>query len=309
MDRPAWSATRARTFQDCRRKYYYRYHLAPLARRPDAPPEAYEADRIKDLVGMEAWAGDLVHAIIQTVLNRWRAGRECPEAEAVGLATRLLSRQFRDSHDFWHSHPEAFPRRPTLLDLHYYGDATVTKERAAAVKETVIESVRSFVRSDLARRIRRAGAYAWLPIDRNAAAKLPGDVLILVKPDFAFRDGERLHILDWKTGKPDPFWEMVQVICYALYAAEKWHRSLDQIVPQIVHLYPEFRLSASELNDENLGVVELFIRESQEQILSLIDPDGASPERFPFTEECGRCRWCQFRGICDGASRQPGAQS
>jgi hypothetical protein len=301
----AWSATRARTFQDCRRKYYYRYHLAPLARKPDAPAEAYEAERLKDLVGLEAWAGDLVHAVIQTILNRWRAGRDCPPSEVEAFATKLLSRQFRDSHEFWHSHPDAFPRRPTLLDLHYYRDGEVSKERAAAIKETVLHSLRSFTGSDLARQIRRAGPARWLPIDRNAAAKLPGDVLILVKPDFAFRDGDRLHILDWKTGRPDPFWETVQAVCYALYAAEQWHTSLGQVVPQIVHLYPQFSISENELNAENLGRVELFIRESQEQILSLVEPGGpADPERFPFTEECGRCRWCQFRGICDGATRQ-----
>src|SRR5690349_10658050 len=116
MNTPPWSATRARTFQECRRRYYYRYHLAPRARGPDPPEEALRADRIKDLVGLEAWAGDLVHHVLQTILGRWRAGREFPEEEAVSYAARLLSRQFRDSQAFWTAPAEEFPRRPVLLD-------------------------------------------------------------------------------------------------------------------------------------------------------------------------------------------------
>jgi hypothetical protein len=81
FDTPTWSATRVRTFQECRRKYYYRYHLAPLGRLPEASPEASAAHVVKDLVGVEAWAGELVHRIIQDALNRWKAGRRFTEDE------------------------------------------------------------------------------------------------------------------------------------------------------------------------------------------------------------------------------------
>jgi hypothetical protein len=96
---PPWSATRARTFQECRRKYYYRYHLAPLGRKPDAPREAQQAHRVKDLIGVEAWAGELVHTLIQRILTAWRCGRHVTEEDVAEQAKRLLSRQFRDSHD------------------------------------------------------------------------------------------------------------------------------------------------------------------------------------------------------------------
>ncbi|MCC2672064.1 MAG: hypothetical protein K0Q72_4536 [Armatimonadetes bacterium] len=304
MGAPPWSATRARTFQDCARKYYFRYHLAPLARKPGPPPEALQADRVKDLVGLEAWAGEIVHTVIDRVLNRWRAGREVPDEEALDYARKLLSRQFRDSQEFWTAEPEAFPHRPVLLDLHFYTAAPISRDRAAALKETVLESLRSFLHSELAWRIRNGGTSRWLPIERHAAARLDDGTLILVKPDFAFRDGDLLHIVDWKTGKPDPFWEMVQVTCYALYAAQKWRQDMDSIVPQIVHLYPEFRRSNTEYSEESIRDVQQFIRDSQESILSLIDVDGLPPvDRFDFTSEPRRCKWCQFRGLCDGASR------
>lgn len=304
MTAPAWSATRVRTFRECARKYYFRYHLAPLARKPDPPPEALEVDRVKDLVGLEAWAGEVVHTIVEAVLNRWRSGREISEQEVVALATRMLSRQFRDSQGYWAESSEAYPKRPVLLDVHYYGQSPVSRERAAIIKETVLVSLCNFLDSELAWRIRNGGTSRWLPIERHAAARLEDGLLLLVKPDFAFRDGDLLHIVDWKTGKPDPFWETVQVTGYALYAHQKWRHPLDGIVPQIVHLFPEFQRSHVDYSEAGIEEVLQFIRETQAELATLSVPGELPPmHRFDFTPEHQRCRWCQFRGVCDGASR------
>ncbi|MGV3719533.1 MAG: PD-(D/E)XK nuclease family protein [Actinomycetota bacterium] len=305
MNAPPWSVTRAKTFQECARKYYFRYQLAPRSRKPNPPAEALAASKVQDLVGLEAWAGNLVHGVIETVLSRWRAGKVVSEEQILDHARKLLSRQFRDSQAYWSASAEEFPRRPVLLDMHYYDTGAISKDRAAAIKETVLRSIRSFLDSELAVRIRNAGPQSWRPIDRNAAAHLDGqDVLILVKPDFAFQDGDLLHIVDWKTGKSDPYWERIQVTCYALYAHQRWQVPLNRIVPQIAHLFPEFRLSLAEYSEEAVPEVQLTIRESQQSILSLLDPDGLPPvQRFDFTPEPRRCGWCQFRGICDGAAR------
>jgi hypothetical protein len=301
---PAWSATRVRTFQECRRKYYYRYHLAPAGRLPDASADAQLAHRVKDLVGLEAWAGELVHEVIKLVLNRWRAGYACREDEVVAQANRLLSRGFRDSREYWHAHPDQFPRRPALLDLHYYEDRQLSRDRASTLKELVAGSLQTFLRSELAERIRSAGPRNWLPIDRNAAARLEDGLLVLVKPDFAFKEGGKLHIIDWKTGKADPFWEQVQVVCYALYAAEKWSHPLRDVVPQVVHLYPELRVSDWDYEEARFEEFKTYAGETQaEMARTSQQPEAFSLEAFPVTGECGRCKWCQFRGFCAGATR------
>lgn len=298
-----WSATRARTFQECRRRFYYRYQLAPTGKRPDAAPEAREAHRVKDLIGVEAWAGQLVHDLIQDVLGRWRAGKPAPEEEVLALADRQIRRRFFDSQRYWDAHPEEYPRTPPLLDVHYFRDGQVSRDRARALRERIAASLRGFLRSDLADRIRVCGPRSWLPIDRNAGAHLPGDLLILVKPDFAFRDGEWLRILDWKTGRPDPFWESVQVICYALYAQEKWSHPLPQIDPRIVHLYPDFRMSEADFSPARVRDIQGFVRETQEEITASLQSRAPLEERFPICEDGARCRWCQFRGLCEGAAR------
>lgn len=303
-----WSASRVKMFQECRRKYYLRYHLAPLARRPGAPELATQADRIKDLIGVEAWAGNLVHDVIEVALNRWRVRKEYDEAQALKDANERMSSQLRSSFEYWNAHPDSFTRRPALLDQHYYAQSNLTREQAVGVRNRVHQCLSGFFRSTLAERIRTLPPNQIRPIDRNAAAHLEDGTLILVKPDFAYVDyDDRLHILDWKTGRSDPYWEMVQVTCYALYASQKWDFPLDRIDPQVVHLYPEFRLSHTEYSWESIEDVRYMIRESQDEILDLLDGDELPPaDRFPPADDNARCRWCQFRGICEGAQRPSG---
>lgn len=297
-----WSVTRAKSWSHCRRQFYYRYALAPRARQPDSPAEALEADRVRGLIGVDAWAGEVVHEVIRAVLNRWRAGRGMPEPEAIEYGVRLLRRQFRDSGEYWSAPVEAFPRRPTLLDLHYYREETLGRQRAGELKERVAEAVRQFLRSPLALRIGEVGPARWLPIDRNAAARLDNGILILVKPDFAYRDGDRLHIVDWKTGRPDASWEGIQLACYARYAAEKWGQPPEEVEASIVYLYPEFTRAAVECGPAAVATVEHFIAESHAEISAALAGEP-SLERFPVCEDAGRCRWCPFRGLCDGARR------
>lgn len=305
----SWSTTRARAFSDCPRKYFFQYHLAPRARLPGAPAAAGEAAKVRDLMGLHQWAGDLVHRILQGVFNRWRGGRDYGEEDADHDALLLMRRQYRDSQAFWTAHPDEFPKKPVLLDRHYYPEGDLSREQAEGLKEIVRGSLRSFLRSDLAVRIRGAGASSWLPIERYASCNLPDGTHILVKPDFAFREGERLRILDWKTGQPDPYWETIQGICYALYASEKWDAPLDRIAPDVVHLHPDFRVSPIDHADGEIARVKLIISTTQEAMASMLeragqDADGLpAAEAFPFTEEARRCRWCQYRGICDGAAR------
>lgn len=319
----SWSATRARTFQDCRRRYYYRYHLTRIARRPDAPLEALEADRVKTLVGVGAWVGELVHEVLALALGRWRGGRVFGEAEAQEHAFRLLSRQYRSSREYWDAPPEAYSSRPVLLDLHYFEEGEeLSREQAGELKEKVAISLREFFRSDLAARIRRVGPPGWLPIDRNAAFRLgdlplrelgladlpPRDLTLAVRPDFAFREGNYLHIIDWKTGKPDADREQVQLICYMLYAHSKWNFPLPGIAPGIVYLFPEFYSAPAEFDLDLLRKVLREIYASDEEITETEEiPAGEllpPVERFPCTEETRRCRWCSFRGLCEGASRK-----
>lgn len=302
-----WSVTRAKLFQECRRKYYYRYFLAPRARRPDPPPEARHADRLKDLVSLEVWTGQLVHTQLERLLHEWKRGRYPVEAVVLNRARAAMREQFRDSQQFWHGWQG--PYRPALLDRHYYGHDPLPRERAERLRQRVVTSLQEFLDSQIAARIRRTNPRDWLPVDRHASVRLEEGITVKVRPDFAFAEvgdgGRRLQIVDWKTGRGDPEWDPVQVHCYVLYAEQKWGFPAGKIDPWVIYLYPQ-------CHEESLSCDAASVAATRAEIARTCalldveadrdDPLSLPPEEwFPMTEDRGRCRWCAFREMCEGA--------
>jgi hypothetical protein len=208
-----WSASRSRLFQECARKYWYRYHLAKAGRRPGAGAEARTAHRVQSLMGVEMWLGTLVHEALEHTLDAWRHGRSYTEGEALEWALWRLRSQYRGSALYWREPEGMHERPPPLLSLHYFADeAPLTRQQGSEVRDRVEQCLRNFFRSDLAGELQALERERWLPIERHAAVTLEaGDsreaLTLFVKPDCAFRAGDLLHILDWKTGRPAAHWE------------------------------------------------------------------------------------------------------
>ncbi len=302
-----WSVTRVKTFQECRRRYYYRYLLAPLSRTRDKTPESVQAANLQDLVGLEAWAGQLVHQMIEETLNQWRWGRAFTEQQALARASKLVRQQHRDSWAYCAGERESFQQRPVRLDYHYYKDRGQPKEAIRALEVRILTAISAFFQSDLAEWLRGLDRAGWLPIDRNASVNLEDGTQVLVRPDLAFREDGIVQIIDWKTGRVDTVWSLVQLSCYALYAAQKWEVRPERIQPRIVSLYPRFEEIDIGWTPDAISAVRLRIdetREEMEALLTLDENEVLPPiERFELTSECRACRWCAFREMCEGACR------
>ena len=310
MSAVAWSCSRAQSFEECRRQYWYRYHLAPQARSQTATDAARQAYFLKQLTGPDAWAGSVVHRVIEQTLQHWRRGRAFERSDALRLAFNMLEREYERSR-----HCRERPRdraRETCLDRHYFdGPDAISPMLRDKLSELVSLCVRNFFGAPLSQTIRQLDRSQWLQPERFAAARLPAGegeepILVIVRPDFAYREGDRLWILDWKTGKPNRYQEEAQVLCYALYAQEKWEMAIEQVMPAVVRLRPRFQLEPFPHDPDRLTIVRNYIRESHAAMTELLpDPavDWAPAELFPLTEEAGRCRWCVFREECPGGER------
>lgn len=314
-----WSASRARLFQECARKYWYRYHLAKAGRRPGAGAEARTAHRVQSLMGVEMWLGTLVHEALEHTLDAWRHGRSYTEGEALDWALRRLRSQYRGSALYWREPEGMHERPPPLLSLHYFADeAPLTRQQGSEVRDRVEQCLRNFFRSDLAGELQALERERWLPIERHAAVTLEaGDsreaLTLFVKPDCAFRAGDLLHILDWKTGRPAAHWERLQVAAYCLYAHYKWSHPLLRIRPRVVFLYPELRAVEVELDPAELAAVVDEIYAGAALIAGVEARAARGPEdvpareAFPVTARPQVCRWCQFRELCQ--DRPAGAEA
>lgn len=282
--------------RECPRRYYYHYYLSWEGWKPDAPPERKKAYTLKSMVNLDMLAGQVVHDVIREVFNRDREELTTVTCEqARKLAITRLNDSWRQSKDqMWQRSPKRF----TNLFEHYYRKE-VPAERREQIREKIEICIGNLFRSDTFNRIRRAGVTSWLTVDQIDSFEFAG-VKVYAAPDFALRDGNRVLIYDWKTGKSDEQVEQ-QLTCYALFAANRWKVRPPAIVASAVYLL-DGRTDQFEMTDEGLRHLEGRIRESLSKMMKLLrSVEHNLPrdiEAFAQTEDTRQCSRCFFIEIC-----------
>jgi hypothetical protein len=293
-----WSLSKARMIEECPRRYYYHYYFAQAGYSPDAPDGCRLALEMKRIQHLDMWVGDAVHTTIQWILEEGKHGRVPSAEEARANVRGRLSNGWQGSvKQLWRTgngdHLNLFE--------HYYklpvGDAAIER-----VKQKAYTSVRNFMESDILREIVDTPGDRWLPIDKYASFRMDG-VLLYVKFDFALRDGPRLTVYDWKTGKPTAE-ELRQLTCYAMYATETWRVPMENTKVCAVHLQPQLETCEHLIGVSEMDELREYIRQSFKGMVShLRNPSRniAALDDFPMTGNLPRCLRCNFKGICPQA--------
>lgn len=295
FDEFSWSRSRDGTFQDCRRRYWYQYYGSRRGWEITADPETREIYILKQLKSRKMWAGEVVHSCIQRSLENLRAGIEPLETEAIlSLVIDQMRTEWKQSRDrVYRSRPKT-----TALFEHEY-EVTVPAEEWRGNADHVAACLRTFYGSDTYRWIRERPRGEWLEIEDFSSFRLD-DVKVHVKLDFACREGDRIHIFDWKTGRRDDEDNSVQLACYALYANEKWSAGPGQVRTV------EFNLAKNQVHDYWVNAADIerirgYIRGSIRDMKALLrDPQRNEADRdsCPLTTEEWRCRNCNFKRLC-----------
>ena len=292
----SWSRSRAGMFEECRRRYYYHYYGAWGGWEHSAPPDIRRLYVLKQLTGRQGWAGRTVHAGVELVLRALHAGEELSETRLVEDTVRRMREEWRFSRRGGYRER---PKDGVALFEHEYG-VEVTDQAWQVLRDHVCRCLRNFYRLPLLAEIRRTPPSRWILIEDIRAFEFEGTP-IYAAPDFGYwtRD-DRLALVDWKTGSPDPEETAIQLGGYALYA-----RDILEVDPDRVDLL-EVNLRAGEVTthpwdaarlDEIRGRLRLSIRGMKAW---LRDADGnvAALEDFERTEDLRLCRWCNFKAVC-----------
>ena len=306
----AWSASRHRGFEQCRRAHYYAYYLSWNGWLRSAPPDRVEARTQHKLTSLSAVAGSAIHRVLAQTMSE-PPDRRMKEDEAVDRATRELRQAFGESRDgLWKRNISKF----TYLAEHFYEeDSVATREATAEYGGRFVERIRTSIHNFF--------EMAELAVVRDAS----GDQLIFVEdpspsggfdnfdyqgtkifasPDLVVRDADGVaRIYDWKTGsasRDDRF----QLLTYAIQAREKW--GFDPASVRVFDAYlSEGRIEEWEVNAEAVAEAEGTIAASVAAMRELhfeADTDVGDPENFPRIPlddpRAGACRRCRFRRIC-----------
>lgn len=296
----SWSSSRHKTFTECLRKYWYNYYGHWGGWERDADEQTRLIYILKNMTSLPAYLGTVVHEVIELACNEAKAASPTDRLLAYDRALAKLNKGYTDSKQCrWIDDPK---RNVNLAEI-YYG-SNIPKERFTEIKTKLRNCLNAFFDSEHWRNIQRTPADGWLPIEQLDAFEVEG-VRVMVKLDLPIRAGEKVVLYDWKTGKPYPA-DLEQLAVYAMYARHKgWVSSLKQIEVVLAYLAGN-EWNAHRVTDKQINEQARRIGGSAAQMKErLADPanNTARQEDFPVTDDPRKCRFCQFRKVCEGAQR------
>jgi RecB family exonuclease len=292
-----WSYSRRKTLEQCPRRYYYRYYGAS-ARKAKAEPQKETLRVLKGLSNRYLRTGKLLHLAIGTYFKKRQEG-ETGSFEWLydwiqGIYHR--DREYSRSREYQQaSSNEEYPPVP-LLEYHY-GFPNV-EELLAQSERRLLGSLEVFLSSDRFVSLRLNGERPSTLVEQQVRFETE-HFKARGKIDLAFQgDDGRIVVCDWKMGSADTIHDSLQLLFYALWAAEEHQYSPSEMVISKAYLGDE-AISTSTVSDRDLQRAKARIIQDLEKMKSL-DDYGSNAVAEAFTP-CGQariCELCPFQGVC-----------
>ncbi|MEW6754520.1 MAG: PD-(D/E)XK nuclease family protein [Candidatus Latescibacterota bacterium] len=283
-----WSVSRYDAFTTCRRQYFYLYYAKHDL---EHPPETIRALRELTCVPLET--GNVVHSVLAAIVGRLLRSRD-------GIDRGRFEQ-------FVHRQVEQAVRQRRFSEVHYgEQEAVQVQDLLPAVQECLDAFLGSpryaWIRDEA---LRLGWGNEWLiEPDGYGECRIDG-MKAYCKVDFAFLVGQRLSILDWKTGRRDEAKHRRQLVAYATWAVHDQGVAPGQVEAVVAYLRPEYaevplQPSAAEVD----GFVACMRAQTEELRALCADADQNRPlpkEAFAMTEMGAICRHCNFRQLCGRA--------
>ena len=291
-----WSHSRRETLEQCARKYYYQYY-GPNRRTAKNDPQKEKLRFLKKLQNRHMRTGKILHRIIKTYLTKLQDGRELSFnwLQQMGLAD--FQKDIRFSQKYKHGTPlpgEKYP--PTLLLEFYYGfpDAEFL---CAEAEKRLIAALTNFITSQNLTQYREGARKASALIEKPARLK-EVDFTLKGTIDLAYREDDRVVIVDWKSGSAGSSDDSLQMLAYAWWAKQEFKCPADHITSYKVHL-ADSTVSTFNVSEKALMRVEMRILQDLDRMREA-DKYGVRGVAEAFTP-CAQpkvCEMCQFQEIC-----------
>ncbi|MDI6809007.1 MAG: PD-(D/E)XK nuclease family protein [Candidatus Eisenbacteria bacterium] len=323
----SWSFSRAKVFEDCKRKYWFNYYGSWGGWEDSAPLTTKKIYLLKNLKSRWMWSGEVVHRWVRDILSVSRTGRRLVPDEVVERAKEEMRSEYKESRKNVESVIAVFSGKPEsgrseyaqqgkkkgILLEHFY-DPSLPDEKWVEIVDGVERCVRNFFSSPVFGELTQIPDRDWLQIEDDRefpSFSFEGDK-VFAKPDCAHRAGDSaMRIIDWKTDRgkrvegqdskqEGPERPSVQLGCYALYAMNEWGGIPGKIQVLEQNLFTMER-KESLVGEETLDETRRVIRESvrkMKDILSDRESNSAEEEDFPLTENRRLCNYCNFRILC-----------
>lgn len=282
-----WSYSRYATFQQCKRKYYYEYY-------GKRDIENVSKIRIlKDLTSVPLEIGNISHKLIQAMLSRLqKSAEEIDREKFYDYARRLTHDVCKDKK---------------FEDIYYERRDAIDFDNE--IFTPVMEAMKNFLESDRLQWLFEEALVSkddWIIEfeDNNKFGECRIDNhKAYCKVDFLFPVDDKLHIIDWKTGREDYAKHSIQLRGYAGWANFQFGTDLSMIRTTVAYLLPEYNETTIELNEYDIDDFAMRVREQTAAMYEYCEvPELNIPlpkEKFEMTPLLNFCKTCKYRELCD----------
>lgn len=301
----SWSFSAASDFEECRRRRYWAKYAMWGGWKDDASPIQKAAYRLTKMQTAFTMLGTAVEIAVMHAIRRHQAGEDLDAETLYQMAARpFLNKAWKESlNGQWRENPRKF----YCLREHYYrelngnGNNSLTQYIIDQTKLCMV----NFVGSVLPR-LAKVTREQEVPVNTVAMGDpesfdLDG-IKVYAIPDYVWREGDILHIHDWKAGKirPDHHDQM------ALYAL--WANLKKNTPPENVRLHIEY-LSANKVEDVSVtkAMLEEVVKGIKDSVADmseyLVDNDirrnePQPKEEWDLAEAREICKQCNFYELC-----------
>ncbi|MBU8920899.1 MAG: PD-(D/E)XK nuclease family protein [Bacteroidales bacterium] len=320
-NRFGWSISRESLFETCLRSYYFHYYLSWGGWYASSSSICREAFKLKRLMSLPLWRGQLVHYVATKVLASLRKKGTIPES---GDVTDYIEKRFHSQMRF--SSSRAYLTEPKkrgdhlnidwlALFEHEY-DRPIPDEKIEKTIEECREGIRGLLESPILQEIAKTDSRYWIieNIDLAEFAQVFDfdGARVFAKTDFIYRglDGT-FDIVDWKTfstvGRSTNDHKArtgVQLGVYGYYASAVMREPLESIRLHEVNLLDGGHEILHRIDDDNIDIFRDHIRAGIKKLSEvLVDEDiqrneAKGIDTFPKSVS-SRCRFCNFYRICE----------
>lgn len=278
-----WSVTRQDTFSICKRRYFYQYYAKYEQEIPQPT-----LSRHRQLVSIPMETGAIVHEVIRALLSRLaKTTEEIDSHKLFDFAERATLGHIA-AHEFDET-AHAVMDRVTLQDIF---------PRVQVCLQNLLASERlTWIAAEAT-----TNTSEWLIDPPGYGETRLDDLKLYCKADFLFPIRGTFHIIDWKTGQPDPKKHRMQLVGYASWASFHFDTEPDNVRPTTAYLQPVYSEVHETFNAFDLEDFAIRVRaETAEMHEFCADVENNIPlpkVGFPPIDSERVCSFCNFRGLC-----------
>lgn len=291
-----WSPSKRNYLEQCPRRYYYQYYAHPgeILNGDKATLQFY-----RKLSNSWMLAGILLHLKIKEVFAIWRRGEQVdPHLYTREIAQRW--QRVRESSIQFIRAPSYAKTSPGVLLMEFVFSNPTANKMWWDAGQRLQSALLGFLTLEKLELFRNGGLTADAAIEQSVRVEGQG-FRMRGKIDLAWRNEERVKVVDWKSGGRDGADSDLQLLAYALGVQHQFKCEISDLDIFRVEL-GSANVVSLEINEQEANRAKVRMAQDTQLMIDLHSyGERRVIEAFTPTGSPKTCRLCPFQRICPGS--------